>query len=177
METGSAITWKYPSCVLQGEGSIGEFYSVAVTKGRQQADTGTKMIHIGANTRSKIISKGISIGNSTMTYRGLVRMTPGAKNARNYTQCDSLMIGNNSRSNTVPYTDCRNDSAQIEHEATTGRVSDEELYYLATRGLDPEQAASAIVNGFCRSVLNTLPLEFAAEANKLLSVTMEGSIG
>ena len=177
VETGSAITWKYPSCVLQGEGSIGEFYSVAVTRGHQQADTGTKMIHIGANTRSKIISKGISLGNSTMTYRGLVRMTPGANNARNYTQCDSLMIGNNSRSNTVPYTDCRNDSAQIEHEATTGRVSDEELYYLATRGLDPEQAASAIVNGFCRSVLNTLPLEFAAEANKLLSVTMEGSIG
>lgn len=177
VETGSAITWKYPSCVLQGEGSTGEFYSVAVTKGYQQADTGTKMIHIGANTRSKIISKGISIGNSTMTYRGLVRMNPGAKNARNYTQCDSLMIGNDSRSNTVPYTDCRNDSAQIEHEATTGRVSDEELYYLATRGLDPEQAASAIVNGFCRSVLNTLPLEFAAEANKLLAVTMEGSIG
>ena len=177
VETGSAITWKYPSCVLQGEGSTGEFYSVAITKGRQQADTGTKMIHIGANTRSKIISKGISLGNSTMTYRGLVRMNPGAKNARNYTQCDSLMIGNNSRSNTVPYTDCRNDTAQIEHEATTGRVSDEELYYLATRGLDPEQAASAIVNGFCRSVLNTLPLEFAAEANKLLSVTMEGSIG
>ena len=177
VETGSAITWKYPSCILQGDGSTGEFYSVAVTKGHQQADTGTKMIHIGANTRSKIISKGISIGNSTMTYRGLVRMNPGAKNARNYTQCDSLMIGNNSRSNTVPYTDCRNDSAQIEHEATTGRVSDEELYYLATRGLDAEQAASAIVNGFCRSVLNTLPLEFAAEANKLLAVTMEGSIG
>ena len=177
VETGSAITWKYPSCILQGDGSTGEFYSVAVTRGRQQADTGTKMIHIGANTRSKIISKGISLGNSTMTYRGLVRMNPGAKNARNYTQCDSLMIGNNSRSNTVPYTDCRNDSAQIEHEATTGRVSDEELYYLATRGLDAEQAASTIVNGFCRSVLNTLPLEFAAEANKLLAVTMEGSIG
>jgi len=177
VETGSAITWKYPSCVLQGEGSIGEFYSVAVTKGYQQADTGTKMIHIGANTRSKIISKGISLGNSTMTYRGLVRMNPGAKNARNFTQCDSLMIGNNSSSNTIPYTDCRISSAQIEHEATTGRVSDEELYYLATRGLDPESAASAIVNGFCRSVLNTLPLEFAAEANKLLSVTMEGSIG
>jgi Fe-S cluster assembly protein SufB len=177
VETGSAITWKYPSCILQGDGSTGEFYSVAVTRGRQQADTGTKMIHIGTNTRSKIISKGISLGNSTMTYRGLVRMNPGAKNARNYTQCDSLMIGNDSRSNTVPYTDCRNDSAQIEHEATTGRVSDEELYYLATRGLDAEQAASAIVNGFCRSVLNTLPLEFAAEANKLLAVTMEGSIG
>jgi Fe-S cluster assembly protein SufB len=177
VETGSAITWKYPSCILQGDGSIGEFYSVAVTRGRQQADTGTKMIHIGANTRSKIISKGISLGNSTMTYRGLVRVTPTAKNSRNYTQCDSLMIGNDSRSNTIPYTDCRNDSAQIEHEATTGRVSEEELYYLATRGLDAEQAASTIVSGFCRSVLNTLPLEFAAEANKLLSVTMEGSIG
>ena len=177
VETGSAITWKYPSCVLQGEGSIGEFYSVAVTKGHQQADTGTKMIHIGANTRSKIISKGISIGKSTMTYRGLVRVGPTAKNSRNYTQCDSLMIGNDSISNTVPYTECRNDSSQIEHEATTGRVSEEELYYLATRGLDAEQAASTIVNGFCRSVLNTLPLEFAAEANKLLSVTMEGSIG
>ena len=177
VETGSAITWKYPSCVLQGEGSIGEFYSVAVTKGHQQADTGTKMIHICANTRSKIISKGISLGKSTMTYRGLVRVAPTAKNSRNYTQCDSLMIGNDSSSNTVPYTECRNDSSQIEHEATTGRVSEEELYYLATRGLDAEQAASTIVNGFCRSVLNTLPLEFAAEANKLLSVTMEGSIG
>ena len=177
VETGSAITWKYPSCVLQGEGSIGEFYSVAVTRGHQQADTGTKMIHIGANTRSKIISKGISLGKSTMTYRGLVRVAPTAKNSRNYTQCDSLMIGNDSTSNTVPYTECRNDSSQIEHEATTGRVSEEELYYLATRGLDAEQAASTIVNGFCRSVLNTLPLEFAAEANKLLSVTMEGSIG
>lgn len=177
VETGSAITWKYPSCVLQGAGSIGEFYSVAVTRGHQQADTGTKMIHIGANTRSKIISKGISLGSSTMTYRGLVRVAPTAKNSRNYTQCDSLMIGNDSTSNTIPYTECRNDSSQIEHEATTGRVSDEELYYLATRGLDAEQAASTIVNGFCRSVLNTLPLEFAAEANKLLSVTMEGSIG
>ena len=177
VETGPAITWKYPSCVLIGDGSTGEFYSVAVTKGHQQADTGTKMIHIGANTRSRIISKGISIGKSSMTYRGLVRITPMAKNARNYTQCDSLMIGNDSHSNTVPYTEIANDSAQIEHEATTGRVSDEELYYLATRGLDAEQAASTIVNGFCRSVLNTLPLEFAAEANKLLSVTMEGSIG
>jgi Fe-S cluster assembly protein SufB len=177
VETGSAITWKYPSCILRGKESVGEFYSVAVTKGRQQADTGTKMIHIGEGSRSRIISKGISMGNSTMTYRGLVRMAPTAKNARNYTQCDSLMIGNDSQSNTVPYTEIYNNTAQIEHEATTGRVSDEELYYLATRGLDSEQAASTIVNGFCRSVLNTLPLEFAAEANKLLSVTMEGSIG
>jgi Fe-S cluster assembly protein SufB len=177
VETGSAVTWKYPSCILQGRGSIGEFYSVAVTKGRQQADTGTKMIHIGEDTRSRIISKGISLGHSSNTYRGLVRMMPAAKNARNYTQCDSLMIGNDSRANTIPYTEIANDSAQIEHEATTGRVSEEQLYYLATRGLDPEQAASAIVNGFCRSVLNTLPLEFAAEANKLLQVQMEGSIG
>jgi Fe-S cluster assembly protein SufB len=177
VETGSAVTWKYPSCILRGKESIGEFYSVAVTKGRQQADTGTKMIHIGEGSRSRIISKGISLGHSSNTYRGLVRMAPTAKNARNFTQCDSLMIGNNSRSNTVPYTEINNDSAQIEHEASTGRVSEEELYYLATRGLDPEQAASTIVNGFCRSVLNTLPLEFAAEANKLLQVQMEGSIG
>ncbi len=177
VETGSAVTWKYPSCILRGKESVGEFYSVAVTKGRQQADTGTKMIHIGEGSRSRIISKGISLGNSSNTYRGLVRMTPTAKNARNYTQCDSLMIGNGSRANTIPYTEINNESAQIEHEASTGRVSEEELYYLATRGLDPEQAASTIVNGFCRSVLNTLPLEFAAEANKLLQVQMEGSIG
>lgn len=177
VETGSAVTWKYPSCILQGRGSIGEFYSVAVTKGRQQADTGTKMIHIGEDTRSRIISKGISIGNSSNTYRGLVRMTPTAKNARNYTQCDSLMIGNDSKANTIPYTEIANNTAHIEHEASTGRVSEEELYYLATRGLNPEQATSMIVNGFCRSVLNTLPLEFAAEANKLLSVQLEGSIG
>ncbi len=177
VETGSAVTWKYPSCVLRGKESIGEFYSVAVTKGRQQADTGTKMIHIGEGSRSRIISKGISLGHSSNTYRGLVRMAPTAKNARNYTQCDSLMIGNDSHSNTIPYTDIQNNTGQIEHEATTGRVSEEELYYLATRGLDAEQAASVIVNGFCRSVLNTLPLEFAAEANKLLQVQMEGSIG
>jgi len=177
VETGSAVTWKYPSCILQGRESVGEFYSVAVTKGRQQADTGTKMIHIGEGTRSKIVSKGISLGHSSNTYRGLVRMTPTAKNARNFTQCDSLMIGTNSRANTIPYTEIQNETAQIEHEASTGRVSEEELYYLATRGLDAEQAASIIVNGFCRSVLNTLPLEFAAEANKLLSVQMEGSIG
>lgn len=177
VETGSAVTWKYPSCVLQGRESVGEFYSVAVTKGRQQADTGTKMIHIGEGTRSRIISKGISLEHSSNTYRGIVRMTPTAKNARNYTQCDSLMIGNDSRSNTIPYTEIANSTGQIEHEATTGHVSEEELYYLATRGLSSEQAASIIVNGFCRSVLNTLPLEFAAEANKLLQVQMEGSIG
>lgn len=177
VETGSAVTWKYPSCILRGKESVGEFYSVAVTKGRQQADTGTKMIHIGQGSRSRIVSKGISLGHSSNTYRGLVRMTPTARDARNFTQCDSLMIGNNSRSCTIPYSEIANETAQIEHEATTGRVSDDELYYLASRGLTPEQATSIIVNGFCRSVLNTLPLEFAAEANKLLEVQMEGSIG
>ena len=177
VETGSAVTWKYPSCILRGKESVGEFYSVAVTKGRQQADTGTKMIHIGQGSRSRIVSKGISLGHSSNTYRGLVRMAPTAKDARNFTQCDSLMIGNNSRSCTIPYSEIANETAQIEHEATTGRVSDDELYYLASRGLTPEQATSIIVNGFCRSVLNTLPLEFAAEANKLLEVQMEGNIG
>lgn len=177
VETGSAITWKYPSCILKGDGSVGEFYSVAVTKGRQQADTGTKMWHIGKNTKSTIVSKGIGLGHSKNTYRGLVKMGAGADNAKNFTQCDSLMIGGNSISNTIPYTDVANETAQIEHEASTGKVSEEVLYYLMSRGLDPEQAVSTIVNGFCDSVLNTLPLEFAAEANKLLEVQMEGSIG
>ena len=177
VETGSAITWKYPSCILKGDGSVGEFYSVAVTKGRQQADTGTKMWHIGKNTKSTIVSKGIGLGHSKNTYRGLVKMGSGADNAKNFTQCDSLMIGGNSISNTIPYTDVANETAQIEHEASTGKVSEEVLYYLMSRGLDPEQAVSTIVNGFCDSVLNTLPLEFAAEANKLLEVQMEGSIG
>jgi len=177
VETGSAITWKYPSCILKGDGSVGEFYSVAVTKGRQQADTGTKMWHIGKNTKSTIVSKGIGLGHSKNTYRGLVKMGSGADNAKNFTQCDSLMIGGNSISNTIPYTDVSNETAQIEHEASTGKVSEEVLYYLMSRGLDPEQAVSTIVNGFCDSVLNTLPLEFAAEANKLLEVQMEGSIG
>ena len=177
VETGSAITWKYPSCILKGDGSVGEFYSVAVTKGRQQADTGTKMWHIGKNTKSTIVSKGIGLGHSKNTYRGLVKMGAGADNAKNFTQCDSLMIGGNSISNTIPYTDVSNETAQIEHEASTGKVSEEVLYYLMSRGLDPEQAVSTIVNGFCDSVLNTLPLEFAAEANKLLEVQMEGSIG
>jgi len=167
VETGSAITWKYPSCILKGDGSVGEFYSVAVTKGRQQADTGTKMWHIGKNTKSTIVSKGIGLGHSKNTYRGLVKMGSGADNAKNFTQCDSLMIGGNSISNTIPYTDVSNETAQIEHEASTGKVSEEVLYYLMSRGLDPEQAVSTIVNGFCDSVLNTLPLEFAAEANKL----------
>ena len=177
VETGSAITWKYPSCILRGDNSVGEFYSVAVTKGRQQADTGTKMIHIGKNTKSTVVSKGIGLGHSKNTYRGLVKMGSKADNAKNFTQCDSLMIGGNSISNTIPYTDVYNETAQIEHEASTGKVSDEVLYYLMSRGLNPEEAVSTIVNGFCDSVLNTLPLEFAAEANKLLEVQMEGSIG
>ena len=177
VETGSAITWKYPSCILRGDNSVGEFYSVAVTKGRQQADTGTKMIHLGKNTKSTVVSKGIGLGHSKNTYRGLVKMSSRADNAKNFTQCDSLMIGGNSISNTIPYTDVSNETAQIEHEASTGKVSEEVLYYLMSRGLDPEQAISTIVNGFCDSVLNTLPLEFAAEANKLLEVQMEGSIG
>lgn len=177
VETGSAVTWKYPSCILKGDNSVGEFYSVAVTKGRQQADTGTKMVHIGKNTKSRVISKGIGLGHSSNTYRGLVKATPGATGSKNYTQCDSLMIGDNCVSNTIPYTDIMNPSTQVEHEASTGKVSEEELYYLATRGLDPEQAVSTIVNGFCDGILNTLPLEFAAEANTLLSVQMEGSIG
>jgi len=177
VETGSAITWKYPSCILKGDNSVGEFYSVAVTKGRQQADTGTKMIHLGKNTKSTVVSKGIGLGHSKNTYRGLVKMLSGADHAKNFTQCDSLMIGGNSISNTIPYTDVANETAQIEHEASTGKVSEEVLYYLMSRGLNPEQAVSTIVNGFCDNVLNTLPLEFAAEANKLLEVQMEGSIG
>tara|TARA_B110000093_G_scaffold65309_1_gene70889 strand:- start:438 stop:1898 length:1461 start_codon:yes stop_codon:yes gene_type:complete len=177
VETGSAITWKYPSCILKGDGSVGEFYSVAVTKGRQQADTGTKMWHIGKNTKSTIVSKGIGLGHSKNTYRGLVKMARGADNAKNFTQCDSLMIGGNSISNTIPYTDVSNETAQIEHEASTGKINEEVLYYLMSRGLSPEQAVSTIVNGFCDSVLINLPLEFAAEANKLLEVQMEGSIG
>ena len=177
VETGSAITWKYPSCILKGDGSVGEFYSVAVTKGRQQADTGTKMWHIGKNTKSTVVSKGIGLGHIKNTYRGLIKMGRGADNAKNFTQCDSLMIGGNSISNTIPYTDVSNETAQIEHEASTGKINEEVLYYLMSRGLSPEQAVSTIVNGFCDSVLINLPLEFAAEANKLLEVQMEGSIG
>ena len=177
VETGSAITWKYPSCILQGDNSVGEFYSVAITNNRQQADTGTKMIHIGKNTRSRIISKGISAGHSNNTYRGLVRILPGASNARNFTQCDSLLIGDQCGAHTVPYIETRNQTAQVEHEATTSKVSDEQLFYCRQRGIDQEEALGLIVNGFCRQVLQELPMEFAVEAQKLVGISLEGSVG
>ena len=177
VETGSAITWKYPSCILRGDNSIGEFYSVALTNNAQQADTGTKMIHLGKNTRSTIISKGISAGNSSNAYRGLVRMSPRAEGARNYTQCDSLLIGDRSAAHTFPYIESRNPSAVIEHEATTSKVSDDQLYLCQQRGLDAEKAVSMIVNGFCKEVFRELPMEFAMEAGKLLEVSLEGSVG
>ncbi len=176
VETGSAVTWKYPSCILKGEGSIGEFFSVAVTKGKQQADTGTKMIHLGKNTKSTIISKGISFGDSTNTYRGAVKINPGAHEARNYTKCDSLML-QDSRALTIPYVTSENNSAILEHEASAGKISDEQLYYLQSRGMSEDDAMNLIVNGFCKDVFQKLPLEFAAEANKLLSVTLEGAVG
>jgi Fe-S cluster assembly protein SufB len=177
VETGSAITWKYPSCVLSGEGSVGEFYSVAVTNNRQQADTGTKMIHLGRNSRSTIISKGISAGRSSNAYRGLVRVAPTAENVRNFTQCDSLLLGGDCSAHTVPYIEVRNPSAQIEHEATTSKISDDQLFYAMSRGLDAEEAVALIVNGFCREVLQQLPMEFAVEAQKLLGLSLEGSVG
>ena len=177
VETGSAITWKYPSCILKGEGSVGEFYSVALTNNRQQADTGTKMIHIGKNTRSTIISKGISAGRSNNTYRGLVRVLPGAENVRNFTQCDSLLLGSESGAHTVPYIEVRNPTATIEHEATTSKISDDQLFYAQARGLDTESAVALIVNGFAREVLKQLPMEFAVEAQKLLGISLEGSVG
>ena len=177
VETGSAITWKYPSCILQGEGSVGEFYSVAVTNNRQQADTGTKMIHIGRNTSSTIVSKGISAGRSNNTYRGLVRILPKAAGARNHTQCDSLLIGDSCGAHTVPYIECRNAGAKVEHEATTSKIADDQLFYCRQRGLSEEDAVSLIVNGFCRDVLKELPMEFAVEAQKLLAVSLEGSVG
>ena len=177
VETGSAITWKYPSCILEGDHSVGEFYSVAITNNLQQADTGTKMIHLGRNTRSTIISKGISAGLGQNTYRGLVRVQPKAENARNYTQCDSLLIGNRCGAHTVPYIEVRNPSARVEHEATTSKISDDQLFYCQQRGLSKEDALSLIVNGFCREVLKELPMEFAVEAQKLLAVSLEGSVG
>lgn len=177
VETGSAITWKYPSCILQGDNSVGEFYSVAITNNRQQADTGTKMLHIGKNTTSKIISKGISAGFSNQTYRGLVRVSPKACNARNYSQCDSLLIGRNCGSHTVPYIENRNKSAVIEHEATTSKISDEQLFYCLQRGIGEEEAVSLIVNGFCKEVMQHLPMEFAIEAAKLINISLEGSVG
>jgi len=177
VETGSAITWKYPSCVLRGEGSSGEFYSIAVTNGRQQADTGTKMIHLGANTRSRIISKGISAGRSSNTYRGLVSSHPKATGARNFTQCDSLLIGKQCAAHTVPYVEARNGSSVFEHEATTTRLSDDQLFYAQSRGLNAEEAVALLVNGFVREVLQELPMEFAVEAQKLVAVSLEGSVG
>ncbi|ETI62183.1 Fe-S cluster assembly protein SufB [Marinomonas profundimaris] len=177
VETGSAVTWKYPSCILKGDNSVGEFYSVALTRGRQQADTGTKMIHIGKNTKSTIIAKGISAGKSNGSYRGLVRMNPGADGARNFTQCDSLLIGDQCGAHTFPYVESRNPSAIIEHEATTSKVSDEQMFLCRQRGLDPEKAVSMIVNGFCKEVFKELPMEFAVEAGKLLEISLEGSVG
>ena len=177
VETGSAITWKYPSCILQGEDSVGEFYSVAVTNNRQQADTGTKMIHIGKGTKSTIVSKGISAGRSDNTYRGLVRILPKAAGARNFTQCDSLLIGDQCGAHTVPYIESRNSTAQVEHEATTSKINDDQLFYCRQRGLSQEDAVGMIVNGFCKDVLKELPMEFAVEAQKLLAISLEGSVG
>jgi len=177
VETGSAITWKYPSCILRGENSVGEFYSVAVTNHHQQADTGTKMIHIGPNTRSTIVSKGISAGQSNSSYRGLVRIAPTAKNARNYSQCDSMLIGSQCGAHTFPYIQVQNNSAQVEHEASTSKIGEDQLFYFAQRGIDAEEAVSMIINGFCKEVFQQLPLEFAVEATKLLSFKLEGSVG
>jgi Fe-S cluster assembly protein SufB len=177
VETGSAITWKYPSCILQGDGSVGEFYSVALSNNHQQADTGTKMIHIGKNTRSTIISKGISAGHGKQTYRGLVRAMKSAEGARNYTQCDSLLIGDQCTADTVPYIDVKTPSAQVEHEATTSKISEDQLFYCMQRGLDEEEAVHLIVNGFCKDVFRELPMEFAVEAQKLLEVSLEGAVG
>lgn len=177
VETGSAVTWKYPSCILKGDNSIGEFYSVALTRGRQQADTGTKMIHLGKNTKSTIISKGISAGKSDNSYRGLVRMAASAEGARNFTQCDSLLIGDKSGAHTFPYVESSNASAIVEHEATTSKVSDEQMFLCRQRGLAPEKAVSMIVNGFCKEVFKELPMEFAVEAGKLLEISLEGSVG
>ncbi len=177
VETGSAITWKYPSCILKGDDSVGEFYSVAITNNRQQADTGTKMLHIGKNTRSRIIAKGISAGKSQSTYRGQVRMNAMAHGARNYTQCDSLLIGDECGAHTVPYIESKNQSARVEHEATTSKVSDDQLFYCRQRGIPEEEALTLIVNGFCREVLQELPMEFAVEAQKLVGISLEGSVG
>jgi Fe-S cluster assembly protein SufB len=177
VETGSAVTWKYPSCILRGDESVGEFYSIAITNGRQQADTGTKMIHLGKNTRSRIISKGISAGNSSNTYRGLVSAHAKATGARNFTQCDSLLIGKTCAAHTVPYVEARNASAKFEHEATTTRLSDDQLFYVMQRGLSREEAVQLLVNGFVREVLQELPMEFAVEAQKLVAISLEGSVG
>jgi len=177
VETGSALTWKYPSCILKGDNSVGEFYSVALSNNFQQADTGTKMIHIGKNTKSTIISKGISAGKGQNTYRGGVKIMKGAKNARNYSQCDSILIGENCGAHTFPYIDVRNPSAQMEHEASTSRIGEDQLFYCNQRGVSTEDAVSMIVNGFCKEVFNELPMEFAVEAQKLMEVSLEGAVG
>ena len=177
VETGSAITWKYPSCILKGDHSIGEFYSVAVTNNYQQADTGTKMIHLGKNTKSRIVSKGVSAGKSQNSYRGLVRVAKRAENARNFSQCDSLLMGDKCGAHTFPYIETQNKGAQIEHEATTSKIGEDQLFYCNQRGIDTERAVALIVNGYCKEVLNQLPMEFAVEAQKLLALTLEGSVG
>ncbi|HET9151528.1 MAG TPA: Fe-S cluster assembly protein SufB [Gemmatimonadales bacterium] len=177
VETGSAITWKYPSVILQGDNSVGEFYSVAVVNGRQQADTGTKMVHMGKNTRSTIVSKGISAGQGQNSYRGLVKVLPGAEGARNYTQCDSMLVGNRCGAHTFPYIDVRNPTASVEHEASTSKIGEDQIFYCKQRGLNTENAISMIVNGFCKEVFKELPMEFAVEAQKLLGISLEGSVG
>ena len=177
VETGSAITWKYPSCILRGNDSQGEFYSIAIANNAQQADTGTKMIHLGKNTRSRIVSKGISAGRAQNTYRGLVSMHPKATNSRNYTQCDSLLIGDKCGAHTVPYIEVKNNSSRVEHEATTSKVDDDQLFYCRSRGMDEEEAVALVVNGFCREVLQALPMEFAMEAQSLVAISLEGSVG
>jgi Fe-S cluster assembly protein SufB len=177
VETGSAITWKYPSCILQGDNSVGEFYSVALTNNRQQADTGTKMIHIGKNTKSTIVSKGISAGYGQNTYRGQVKILKGAQGARNYTQCDSLLIGDKCGAHTFPYIEVKNASARMEHEASTSKIGEDQIFYLQQRGISKEEAVSMIINGFCKAVFKELPMEFAVEAQKLLSISLEGSVG
>jgi len=177
VETGSAITWKYPSVVLKGDNSVGEFYSIALTNNYQQADTGTKMIHIGKNTRSTIVSKGIAAGFSENNYRGLVQIRKGAKNARNFSQCDSLLLSDTCGAHTFPYIEVKDTTAIVEHEATTGKISEEQLFYCMQRGIDKEKAVSIIVNGYCKDILNKLPMEFAVEAQKLLEISLEGSVG
>jgi Fe-S cluster assembly protein SufB len=177
VETGSAVTWKYPSCILKGDNSIGEFYSIAVTNNYQQADTGTKMIHLGKNTKSTIISKGISAGKSHNSYRGLVQVNPRAENARNFSQCDSLLMGNKCGAHTFPYIEVKNNTAMVEHEASTSKIGEDQIFYCNQRGIDTEKAIALIVNGFSKEVLNKLPMEFAVEAQKLLEISLEGSVG
>jgi Fe-S cluster assembly protein SufB len=177
VETGSAITWKYPGCILSGDDSIGEFYSVAVTNNYQQADTGTKMIHLGKNTKSRIVSKGISAGKSQNSYRGMVKISPKAENARNFSQCDSLLLGDQCGAHTFPYIDINNETAVVEHEATTSKINEDQLFYCNQRGISTEDAVGLIVNGYAKEVINKLPMEFAVEAQKLLQITLEGSVG